>query len=213
MYNRSAAVNPYLVEGKKTGALEIAEQTDWNPPDAVFVGVGDGSVISGLCKGFDELARLGLIDKIPHVYGVQAEGSAPIEAAFRAYDGTGDVSIHDVRAHTLADSICVGKPRDIVKAVKYVHANGGGFVTVSDEEILSAIGDLARITGVFAEPAGAASLAGLRKTMDAHNTISIDSAAIVVSGNGLKDVASARQAVRAQAIPIRPALEEVERHL
>jgi len=211
-YNRSAAVNPYLVEGKKTGALELAEQTDWNPPDAVFVGVGDGSVISGLCKGFDELARLQLIDKVPRVYGVQANGSAPIAAAFRTYDGTGDVPIHDVRAETIADSICVGKPRDIVKAVKYVHANGGGFVTVSDDEILAAIRDLARLTGVFAEPAGAASLAGLRKLVDTGH-LAIESAAIIVSGNGLKDVASAQQAIAAHAIPIQPTLEEVERHL
>jgi len=211
-YNRSAAVNPYLVEGKKTGALELAEQTNWNPPDAVFVGVGDGSVISGLCKGFDELARLGLIDKVPRVYGVQAEGSSPIEAAFRAYDGASDVPIHDIAAYTLADSICVGKPRDIVKAVTYVHANGGGFVTVSDEEILTALRDLAQQTGVFAEPAGAAALAGLRKAVEKHN-MSFDSAAIVVSGNGLKDIASARKAVRAQAVSIRPLLEEVKRYL
>lgn len=209
-YNRSAAMNPYLVEGKKTGALEIAEQLGWNPPDIVFIGVGDGSVISGLCKGFDELHRLGLIDRVPRVLGVQAEGSAPIAASFAAFDGT-QVAIDDIEAETVADSICVGKPRDIVKAVRYVHRNGGGFVTVSDEEILDAISELARKTGVFAEPAGAASFAGLRK-LAAAGELAGQSAAIVVSGNGLKDVSSARKIV-GEPIAVSPSLEEIKRYL
>jgi len=209
-YNRSAAVNPYLVEGKKTGALELAEQTGWDPPDNVFVGVGDGSVISGICKGFDELHRLGLIEHVPRVIGVQAEGSAPIAAAFERFDG-GLVPIEDIEAETIADSICVGVPRDIVKAVSYVRANGGGFVTVSDQEILAAIGELARRTGVFAEPAGAAPFAGLRKL--ARKGKLEGSAAIMVTGNGLKDVAAARRSVTGKAIEIEPSLAAVEAHL
>jgi threonine synthase len=209
-YNRSAAVNPYLVEGKKTGALEIAEQLNWAPPDLVFIGVGDGSVVSGLCKGFDELVRLGLIERAPRVIGVQAEGSAPVATAFSRY-GEGEVPIEDVEAETVADSICVGKPRDLVKAVTYVKRNGGGFVTVSDDEILDAIVTLARRTGVFAEPAGAASFAGLRR-LAKEGRLQGDSAAIVVSGNGLKDVVSARR-VAGEPIPIEPELKEIERHL
>jgi len=210
-YNRSAAINPYLVEGKKTGALELAEQLDWEPPDVVFVGVGDGSVISGICKGFEELKTLGLIDRVPRVIGVQAEGAAPIAAAFDRFDGT-TVEIEDIEAETVADSICVGAPRDIVKAVTYVHRNGGGFVRVSDDEILAAIAELARRTGVFAEPAGAASYAGLRRLAD-EGKLKDATAAIIVSGNGLKDTASARKAVTSEAIPIRPSLGELERHL
>ena len=209
-YNRSAAVNPYLVEGKKTGAFEIAEQLEWNPPDLVFVGVGDGSVVSGLCKGFDELARLGLIDHAPRVVGVQADGSAPIARAFAAYRGR-TVAIEDGDAHTVADSICVGKPRDVVKAVTYVARNGGEFVTVSDSEILDAIVTLARATGVFAEPAGAASYAGLRK-LAATGRLEGRTAAVVVSGNGLKDVASPR-AIVGSPVPVEPSLKEIERHL
>jgi len=209
-YNRSAAVNPYLIEGKKTGALEIAEQLAWDPPDVVLVGVGDGSVISGLCKGFDEFLRLGLIDRVPQVIGVQAAGSAPIAAAYAAFDGA-TVTIEDIDASTIADSICVGKPHDIVKAVRYVHANGGDFVTVSDAEILDAISTLAQRTGVFAEPAGAASFAGLHK-LAGKGTLKGARAAIIISGNGLKDVASARRIV-GQPIPVGPSLQEVERHL
>ncbi|MBN1859632.1 threonine synthase [Candidatus Bipolaricaulota bacterium] len=192
-YNRSAAMNPYLVEGKKTGALELAEQLGWNVPDAVFVAVGDGSVISGICKGFDELRRLGWIDRVPRVIGVQAEGSAPVADAFeRSADAEGDVQIVDIEANTVADSICVGKPRDIVKAVRYVRRNGGGFVCVSDAEILDALAELARETGVFAEPAGATAYAGLKKLASAGK-LAGKRVAAMITGNGLKDVASVRK--------------------
>jgi len=209
-YNRSAAVNPYLVEGKKTGAIELAEQMNWLPPDVVFVGVGDGSVISGVCKGFAELHTLGWIDKVPQVIGVQAETSAPIAKAFEAYDGQ-DVWFEDIEAHTVADSICVGKPRDVVKAIKFVYANGGRYVTVSDEDILDAIITLARQTGVFAEPAGAAAYAGLLslvKTGDLEGK----SAAVLITGNGLKDVSSARKVVGEPTL-IEPSLKALEAHL
>jgi len=209
-YNRSAAVNPYLVEGKKTGALELAEQLDWDVPDVVLVGVGDGSVISGICKGFYEMEQLGLIDRSPQVIGVQAEGSSPVAQAFARYDG-GEVTIEDVEASTVADSICVGKPRDIVKAVTYVSRNGGRFVTVSDQEIIDAIAVLAQRTGVFAEPAGAAPFAGLLKLADSGD-LAGKRAAVMVTGNGLKDVAAARRAVGA-AMEIEPDLEAVKAQL
>ncbi len=209
-YNRSAAVNPYLVEGKKTGAIELAEQLNWQPPDVVFVGVGDGSVISGVCKGFAELHKLGWIDKIPQVIGVQAETSAPIAKAFGAYDGQ-DVWFEDIEAHTVADSICVGKPRDVIKAVKSVYANGGRYVTVSDDAILDAIISLARRTGVFAEPAGAAAYAGL---LELVKTGDLDgkSVAVLITGNGLKDVSSARKVV-GEPIIVEPSLKALEEHL
>ncbi len=206
-YNRSAAVNPYLVEGKKTGALELAEQLDWDPPDVVFVGVGDGSVISGVCKGFAELLRLGWIEKVPRVIGVQAEGSAPIARAFEAYDGR-DVTFEDIEAQTVADSICVGKPRDVVKAVRSIAANGGRFVTVSDKAILDAIVSLARRTGVFAEPAAAAAYAGLLSVVKSGE-LDGESAAVLITGNGLKDVSATRKVVGAPHT-IEPSLRAVE---
>ena len=209
-YNRSAALNPYLVEGKKTGALELAEQLAWRVPDLAFVGVGDGSVVSAICKGFDELKRLGLIDRAPQVIGVQAEGAAAIARAFDRFDGR-TVEIEDLEAHTVADSICVGKPRDVVKAVTYVARNGGRFITVSDEEILGAISTLARRTGVFAEPAGAAAFAGLTR-LAAGRALAGKSAAVFVTGSGLKDVAAARR-VAGAPIEIDPTLSDVERHL
>lgn len=209
-YNRSAAVNPYLVEGKKTGAIELAEQMNWQLPDTVFVGVGDGSVVSGVCKGFAELQKLGWIDKAPQVIGVQAETSAPIARAFEAYDGN-NVWFEDIEAHTVADSICVGKPRDVVKAVKSVYANGGRYVTVSDAAILDAIIQLARRTGVFGEPAGAAAYAGLLALIE-QGEMEGRSAAVLITGNGLKDVSSTRQLVGSGTI-IEPSLKALEAHL
>jgi len=209
-YNRSAAVNPYLVEGKKTGALELAEQLGWEVPDVVLVGAGDGSVISGICKGFDELQRLGLINRLPQVIGVQAEGAAPIAKAFERYDGKG-VVIEDIEAQTVADSICVGKPRDVVKAVTYVARNGGYFVTVSDQQIMEAISILAKRTGVFAEPAGAASFAGAVELAKSGG-LTGKSVALMVTGNGLKDVAAARRIVEAP-VHVEPSLEAVKEKL
>lgn len=209
-YNRSAAVNPYLVEGKKTGAIELAEQLNWQLPDTVFVGVGDGSVVSGVCKGFAELLKLGWIEKVPQVIGVQAETSAPIAKAFDSYDGH-DVWFEDIEAHTVADSICVGKPRDVVKAVKWVHANGGRFVTVSDDAILDAIIQLARRTGVFGEPAGAAAYAGLLAMIE-RGEMEGRSAAVLITGNGLKDVSATRPLVGTGTI-VEPSLKALEEHL
>jgi len=209
-YNRSAALNPYLVEGKKTGALELAEQLSWKVPDVVLVGVGDGSVISGICKGFEEFHSLGLIERIPQVIGVQAEGAAAVATAFQRYNG-GKVPIEDIEAQTVADSISVGKPRDIVKAVTYVARNGGYFVTVTDTEIITGISTMARQTGVFAEPAGAAPFAGLVKLVN-KGELSGRRVAVMVTGNGLKDIVAARKAVE-PAIEIEPSLSAVEEHL
>ncbi len=192
-YNRSAALNPYLVEGKKTGALEIAEQLGWEIPDKVIVAVGDGSVISGIYKGFYDLLQLGFIEAIPQIIGVQAQGAGPIKRAFERYDGN-KVVIEDQQASTVADSISVGMPRDIVKAVKYVSAAQGFFIAVSDEQILAAIPALAHSTGVFAEPAAAAAYAGFCSLGEQGRLDRQDRVVVMITGNGLKDVSAARRA-------------------
>lgn len=195
-YNRSAAVNPYLVEGKKTGAFEVAQQLNWNVPDFVFVGVGDGSIISGLCKGFSELKKIGKTEQVPRVIGVQAEGADAVARAFNRYDGN-EVEIQDLTPNTVADSIAVGKPRDVVKAVKYVYETGGDFVTVPDDEIMEAIIDLARQRGVFTEPAGAAPFAGYKKYLSQRGLRPDAQVCIFVTGSGLKDVDSVTRRVGA----------------
>ncbi len=164
-YNRNTGYNPYMTEGKKTVAYEIAAQLAarqgkgraFAAPDAVFVSVGDGCIIGGVYKGFYDLLQLGWIERMPRLFGVQAERSAAIAQAWCA--GL-DVPL-PVQASTRADSINVNAPRDAVKALRAVRQSQGAFLTVSDEAILAAIPLLAQLGAVFAEPAGAAAYAGL----------------------------------------------------
>ena len=207
-YNRNCAINPYLVEGKKTCAMEIAEQLLWEVPDKVFISVGDGCCVGGLYKGFRDLMELGLTERMPRIFGVQAEGSKPIYDAFKA--GADRVTFS--KATTVADSISVGSPRNWAKALRAVRRTEGDMFTVTDEEILSAIPELARSTGVFGEPAGAAAFAGFLKAAQAGVLDATDRVAVVVTGNGLKDIANAQKSVP-PAISVAPDLEELERKL
>ena len=197
-YNRNSGINPYLVEGKKTVGLEIGEQLGWQPPDWVAVSVGDGCTIAGVWKAFREMKILGLTERTPRMLGVQAEGAAPITTAFR----TGE-PMRPIEPHTLADSIAVGVPRNWKKALFAVAESGGAMINVSDEEILEAMRSTGRLTGIFAEPAAATSVAGLRLAL-AEGTVGRRSSVVaVITGNGLKDVQSARSAV-AQPFEIAP---------
>ncbi len=218
-YCRNTAYNPYTVEGKKTAAFEICEQftqlqiptpksqnAKWVAPDRIFVSVGDGNIISGLWKGLRDLSALGWIDKMPRLMGVQAEGSAACYNAWRA----GMTEVAPVEAHTIADSISVGLPRDGRRAVRAVGATNGAFLTVTDEEILAAMRDLARQAAVFAEPAGAAAHAGVVKAAREGLAKSDETVVCLITGNGLKDVASAMKAA-GEAPVIEPELDEVRR--
>lgn len=203
-YNRNCAINPYLVEGKKTCALEIAEQLGWNVPDRVFIAVGDGCCIGGLYKGFADLLELGFIERMPKLVGVQAEGSRPIADAF----ASGAARITPGKEDTLADSIAVGAPRNWAKALRAVRNSEGTMVTVTDEEILASIRELARTTGVFGEPAGVTGFAGFRKMAESGALSPDERVAFVVTGNGLKDAKSARKAVGAP-VSVAPDLNEL----
>ncbi|MCL1940488.1 MAG: threonine synthase [Synergistaceae bacterium] len=190
-YNRNCAINPYLVEGKKTCALEIAEQLNWNVPDRIYISVGDGCCISSLYKGFSDLLELGFIERLPKITGVQAEGAAPI---YKAFAENSDKVVF-TSAHTLADSISVGSPKNWAKALRAVSRSGGEFLTVSDADITSAIPELARGSGVFAEPAGAAAFAGFRRMARDGKLKNSERVAVVVTGNGLKDIEGAQKSV------------------
>lgn len=211
-YNRNTGYNPYMTEGKKTAAYEICEQLGWNAPDALFVSVGDGCIIGGLHKGFKDLLALNMIDHIPRIIGAQAEGS---NFMFEAWKNNEDILTKaPVSGVTIADSISAGLPRDRIKALAAVRETKGAYVVVSDEEILAAIPELARGTGVFAEPAGAAAYAGLIKAVEEDLVHPEERIVVLNTGNGLKDVKSAMSSVeRAGSKPnyIKPDLNELRK--
>lgn len=185
-YNRNAAINPYLSEGKKTVGLEIMEQLNWEVPDYIAISVGDGCTIAGLWKGLKDLYAIGFIDKLPRLISAQAEGCCPLNRAIE----TGE-DWRPMEENTLADSIAVGVPRNADKALMAIRESNGIVVNVSDQEIMAAQKLLGRTCGVFGEPAGVTGAAGVKKLCE-QGKIPADATVVsVVTGNGLKDVANA----------------------
>jgi threonine synthase len=205
-YCRNTAFNPYTVEGKKTASIELCEQLGWKAPDTIFVSVGDGNIISGLWKGLRDLLELGWIDKMPKLMGVQADGSAACYNAWKA----GSESIIAINAQTIADSINADLPRDGVRAVRAVRETCGAYLTVSDDEILTAIPEIARGEAIFSEPAASAAYAGLKKAVAQGLLNSDETVVCLLTGNGLKDIASAMK-VAGTGTVIEPTLEAVRR--
>lgn len=210
-YCRNTGYNPFTVEGKKTAAFEIWEKLLINrkpgKPLAIFVSVGDGNIISGLHKGFKDLQKLGWLDQMPRIIGVQAYGSAAISNAFHA----GTEKIVPVSATTIADSISVDLPRDGVRAVRAAKETNGTYINVTDEEIITAIATLGK-AGLFAEPAGSTAFAGLEKAIQEGVIETDDEVVVLNTGSGLKDIRAAMQAVPAAPI-IEPTLAELKRFL
>jgi len=206
-YNRNAAVNPFLVEGKKTAAFEIAEDLDFEPPDVCVVSVGDGCIVSSLHKGFAQFRALGLVRREPRLLGVQAAGA---DALVRAFE-TGEAP-QPVRARSYADSISVGKPRNGLKALEAVRASGGAFVRVEDAAIREAQLLLARRAGVFGEPAGVTGLAGLLQARAQGLVEPHERVVVLVTGSGLKDIDGARTAV-GEPTRVGASLAELRPHL
>jgi len=208
-YNRNCAINPYLIEGKKTVSLELAEQfarlTPGSFPDWVVVSVGDGCTVGGVWKGLREMHALGFIQRLPRILGVQADGCKPFVTAWKAQTG-----LIPCEANTLADSIAVGHPRNFAKGMSAITESGGAFISVTDEEILGSIPLLAQTAGVFGEPAGVAGAAGVMRGVATGVIHRSESVALVMTGNGLKDIQSAMHAV-GKTIAVRPEMEEVRR--
>ena len=188
-YNRNAAINPYLSEGKKTVGLEIMEQLGWQVPDYIAISVGDGCTIAGLWKGLKDLYAIGFIDRLPRLISAQAAGCYPINRAVEE-----NAPWRPMEENTLADSIAVGVPRNPDKAISAIRESQGLTVEVSDGEIMAAQKLLGTTCGVFGEPAGVTGAAGLKKLCE-QGKISPDATVVsVVTGNGLKDVANAIKA-------------------
>lgn len=206
-YNRNAAINPYLMEGKKTVSFEIAEQLLWEIPDYVAVSVGDGCTIAGVWKGFKDLYSVGLIKKLPKLISVQAAGCCPINRAVRE-----NRPPEPMEENTIADSIAVGVPRNPDKAVAAIRESGGVTVEVTDGEILEAMRILGRIAGVFGEPAGVAGTAGILKASGEGLIPKGATIVSIVTGNGLKDTANGIKAA-GEPIRIKPDMRLLEESL
>ena len=203
-YNRNAGINPPLTEGKKTVALEIAEQLNWSVTDWVAVSVGDGCTIGGVYNGFHDLYELGFIERIPKILGVQSTGCCPFVDAARE-----NRDLIPAEENTLADSIAVGVPRNPKKALRAVSASGGAWIAVSDDDILATMGILGRSEGVFGEPAGVTASTGVMKAVRQGIIKSNETVTTISTGSGLKDV---KNALRAAGRPHKcaPSIEALE---
>lgn len=191
--NRNTGYNPYCLEGKKTCAFEIWEDLGYQAPDAVLVSVGDGCIIGGIGKGFLDLYKMGLISKLPRLYAVQAEGSSVLAKAYRSGSLVAEPS-----ATTFADSICVGLPRVASQSLGRVRESGGDFIVVCDDSIRRAQVHLAQNSGIFAEPAGAAPVAGLKVAIDSGMISRSETVVAVITGHGLKDIRGALSSIEAK---------------
>lgn len=203
-YNRNTAFNPLTIEGKKTVSFELYEQLDFSIPDRIFVPVGDGVIISGVYRGFEDLLNLGIISKIPTIVVVQSSGSNNLINNIYADDFLA------VKSTTIADSISVDIPRNFYMAQQYIKNYGGELLSVSDDEILDASARLSKNTGLFAEPAAAAAFAGFLHYYK-HNKIQDESKNVVLlTGSGLKDLKSINQIIK-MPDSIYPTLEQLNK--
>ena len=205
-YNRNTAFNPFTIEGKKTVSFEIFSQLGKHIPNRIFVPVGDGVIISGVYKGFEDLLKLGIINKIPTIVAVQSEGSSNI---INNIDNDKFIS---KASNTIADSIAVDIPRNYYMAKNFIKKYKGEIVSVSDDEIMKASLTLSKNTGIFSEPAAAAAFAGILKYKE-NKKIKDDSKNVVLlTGSGLKDLNSVQSLIDFPN-PINPNLNDLEKIL
>jgi threonine synthase len=203
------SINPFRVEGQKSLGFEICDQLDQEAPDRVVVPVGNAGNISAIWKGFSEFHQLGFVDSLPKMTGIQAAGSAPIAQMIK----TGSEKMVPVaKPETLATAIRIGAPVSWKKAVNAIRNSGGTAETVTDEEILAAQKLLARVEGIFVEPASASSIAGLIKLVG-NGVIDKDERVVcVTTGHGLKDPDTAVQ-MSEKPLEVEAETEAIERAL
>jgi threonine synthase len=178
-------MRPYYVEGSKTLAYEVAEQLDWEIPDNLVIPVGSGAMLNAICKGFEELQLLGLVDKKRDfkITAAQPHGCAPIVDAFKKKSD----EITPVESpNTIAKSLAIGDPGDGLYVLKRLSQYNGIAEEVTDEEIVEGILMLARTEGIFTEPAGGVAIAVLKKLVERGKIDKDESIVCYITGNGLK---------------------------
>jgi threonine synthase len=205
-YNRNTAFNPFTIEGKKTVSFELFGQLKEQIPDFIFVPVGDGVIISGVYKGFEDLLHLGIIEKMPIIIAVQAAGSSNL------VENIGKTEFKVTPSDTLADSISVDIPRNFNMAAGYITKYDGQTISVSDDDILRASSKLAKNTGIFTEPAAAAAFAGFLTYKNRHLIPKGSVNVVLLTGSGLKDL-NAVQSLFEIPLPVSPDMHSVEQFL
>jgi threonine synthase len=178
------SINPFRIEGQKSLGYEICEQLNNEAPDRIIIPVGNAGNISAVWKGMTEFHKLGLIKNLPKMTGIQASGSAPIAQMIKT---NSEKFVPVEHPETVATAIRIGAPVSWKKAVNAIRDSGGTAETVTDDEILDAQKTLARIEGIFVEPASASSIAGLKKLVN-NGVIGKDERVVcITTGHGLKD--------------------------
>lgn len=205
-YNRNTAFNPFTIEGKKTVSFELYSQLKEQIPDYIFVPVGDGVIISGVFKGFEDLLELGIIEKMPIIIAVQAARSSNL------VDNIGKEKFISTPSDTIADSISVDIPRNFHMAAGYITKYHGQTITVSDDDILRASSILAKNTGIFTEPAAAAAFAGFLTYKNRFLIPKASTNVVLLTGSGLKDL-NAVQPLFEIPLPVSPDMNSVETFL
>ena len=205
-YNRNTAYNPLTIEGKKTVAFELFDQLDQTLPDTVFVPVGDGVILAGVYKGFEDLKRLGLTGGMPTIVAVQSEGSDNLVRNARAQ------TFESKKSQTVADSISVDVPRNFYMAANYLQKYRGEPLVISDARILEASVSLAKNYGLFAEPAAAAAFAGFLHYKEQNKLTPGGNHVVLLTGSGLKDP-GAFDSIFKPTAPIEPGLDQLMQFL
>lgn len=202
-YNRNTAYNPLTIEGKKTVAFELFEQMNRKVPDNIFVPVGDGVIISGVYKGFEDLLNMGWLDRMPHIIAVQSSNSDNLVRNLT----TSDFRVNPTGS--VADSITVDVPRNFHVTQNYIRKYEGSTLTASDEAIIVASAQLSKNYGLFAEPAAAAAYAGFIQGVSTGMVESGDSSVVLLTGSGLKDIAAIEKKVHLPE-PVEPDIDQLK---
>ncbi|MEP4038007.1 pyridoxal-phosphate dependent enzyme [Pseudophaeobacter sp.] len=192
--NRTTGLNPFTREGKKTCALEIAQQMNWQSPDWLVVPTGDGNILSAMAKGFADLKACGILQRVPRLLAVQTAAATTIAQSF-------DSSLQGGAPETCADSINVPDPMDLQAAVQALHHTDGQAVVVNDAEISEAVIQMASRFGVFLEPSSAAGYAGFEKLQQQGFFAAGEQVVLLGTGTGLKDLRVAIAAAESQTQP------------
>ena len=186
-YYASHNLSPYFPEGMKTIAYEISEEFQWNPPEHLVVPVGGGALLIGIYNGFRDLVRLGWIDRIPRLHGLQSESCSPVVRAFEnSWERTRPVDVKP----TIAEGVHISNPDRGEEILEAIRNTGGLAMQVSEDQVKCSLKNLARKEGLFVEPTSAVSLAGLKKLDDKGVFNSGDRVIAPITGSGLKDVSA-----------------------